>query len=254
MSTVTACPKCGFTADIGFSDCPSCGVIVSKFLKREAELKASAEADAGERRHSLESLNKAESLAIKQKKEWGEILTGFETRNKYSIMDGWGNNVLVAEEESGSFGTVLARLFLTYLRPFSISIFSADGSEIFVLERPFRFFFHELNVRKPDGVFLGKIKRRFAFLRRIYAVLDRNEREIFQIFGPILRPWTFLIKKDDQEQGKIVKKWSGLGKEVFTDADNFGINFPTGISADEKAVLLGALFLIDFVHFEKKQN
>ena len=26
--------------------------------------------------------------------------------------------------------------------------------------------------------------------------------------------------------GKISKQWSGLGKEVFTDADNFGINFP----------------------------
>jgi hypothetical protein len=135
-----------------------------------------------------------------------------------------------------------------------MSIFSADGNEIFVLDRPFRFYFHELDVRKPDGTLLGKIKRRFALLRRIYAVLDRSEREVFQIFGPIFRPWTFLINKDDQEQGKIVKKWSGLGKEVFTDADNFGINFPKGISANQKAVFLGALFLIDFVHFEKKQN
>lgn len=254
MSTVTACPKCGFTSDIGFSDCPGCGIIVSKFLKREKELKAFEEAEAGEIRHSLENLNNAQSLVIKQKKEWGEILTGFETRNKYNIMDGWGNNILEAEEEGGSFGTVLARLFLTYLRPFTMSIFSADGNEIFVLDRPFRFYFHELDVRKPDGTLLGKIKRRFALLRRIYAVLDRSEREVFQIFGPIFRPWTFLINKDDQEQGKIVKKWSGLGKEVFTDADNFGINFPKGISTNQKAVFLGALFLIDFVHFEKKQN
>ena len=29
-----------------------------------------------------------------------------------------------------------------------------------------------------------------------------------------------------QEVGKITKQWSGLGKEMFTDADNFGINFP----------------------------
>ena len=26
--------------------------------------------------------------------------------------------------------------------------------------------------------------------------------------------------------GKITKQWTGLGKELFTDADNFGINFP----------------------------
>ncbi|UCD91407.1 MAG: scramblase [Desulfobacterales bacterium] len=202
----------------------------------------------------MERLNNAQSLVIKQKKEWGEILTGFETRNKYNIMDGWGNQVFEAEEESGSLATILARFFLTYLRPFTMSIFSADGNELFTLKRPFRFYFHELDIYESGGVLLGKIKRRFALLRRIYAVMDRNDREIFQIFGPILRPWTFLIKKNDQEQGKIVKKWSGLGKEIFTDADNFGINFPKALDANQKAVFLGALFLIDFVHFEKKQN
>ena len=39
-------------------------------------------------------------------------------------------------------------------------------------------------------------------------------------------------------------------KESFTDADNFGITFPKGIDLSQKAVLLGAVFLIDFVHFE----
>jgi uncharacterized protein YxjI len=254
MDTVTSCPKCGFTSDVAFSDCPGCGVIVSKFLKRQKELEAIEEAEDTATRNAVENLNSAQSLVIKQKKEWGEILTGFETRNKYSIMDGWGHEIFQAEEEGGSLGTVLGRLFLNHLRPFTISIFSTDGNEMIVLDRPFRFYFHELDIRTPDGVLLGKVKRRFALLRRNYAILDANEREIFQIFGPILRPWTFLIKKDEQEQGKIVKKWSGMGKEIFTDADNFGINFPQEADADQKAVFLGALFLIDFVHFEKKQN
>ena len=26
--------------------------------------------------------------------------------------------------------------------------------------------------------------------------------------------------------GKITKQWSGIGKEIFTDSDNFGVNFP----------------------------
>jgi hypothetical protein len=39
--------------------------------------------------------------------------------------------------------------------------------------------------------------------------------------------------------------------------DNFGITFPNGIDLSQKAVLLGAVFLIDFIHFEnsgKKRN
>ena len=32
--------------------------------------------------------------------------------------------------------------------------------------------------------------------------------------------------KEEFQVGKITKQWTGLGKEMFTDADNFGINFP----------------------------
>ena len=48
----------------------------------------------------------------------------------------------------------------------------------------------------------------------------------------------------------ITKKWSGLGKEMFTDADHFGVEFPERADIALKAVLLGAVFLIDFAHFE----
>lgn len=44
--------------------------------------------------------------------------------------------------------------------------------------------------------------------------------------------------------GKISKQWSGLAKEWFTKADNFGINFPADLDVKVKASLLGALFLI----------
>lgn len=54
--------------------------------------------------------------------------------------------------------------------------------------------------------------------------------------------------------GKITKQWSGLVKEVFTDADNFGISFPLDLDVTVKAVLLGACFLIDFMFFEHSNN
>ena len=31
---------------------------------------------------------------------------------------------------------------------------------------------------------------------------------------------------DEFQVGKITKQWTGLASEMFTDADNFGINFP----------------------------
>ena len=44
--------------------------------------------------------------------------------------------------------------------------------------------------------------------------------------------------------GRISKQWTGLAKELFTDADNFGIQFPMDLDVNVKATLLGAIFLI----------
>lgn len=52
------------------------------------------------------------------------------------------------------------------------------------------------------------------------------------------------------EVGKISKQWSGIAREMFTDADFFGISFPMDLDVRMKAVMLGACFLI--VRFEIK--
>lgn len=62
------------------------------------------------------------------------------------------------------------------------------------------------------------------------------------------------MTKDGSEVGKISKQWSGLVKEYFTDADNFGVQFPMDLDVKMKACLLGAVFLIDFMFFEETGN
>lgn len=49
---------------------------------------------------------------------------------------------------------------------------------------------------------------------------------------------------DGEQVGKISKQWSGLARELFTDADFFGINFPMNLDVKVKATLLAAVFLI----------
>lgn len=53
-----------------------------------------------------------------------------------------------------------------------------------------------------------------------------------------------LSRDGDTVVGRISKQWSGLIKEAFTDADNFGITFPIDLDVRMKAVMLGACFLI----------
>ncbi len=199
----------------------------------------------------MERLSSISSLVVSQQKEWGEILTGFETQNKYTVSDESGRRLYLAAEEAGS---TLLRWFLKALRPFTIAVLTENGQVVLRILRPFRFYFHRAEVVDSQGRSLGVIERRFSVLRRIYSVLDNSGEEVFQLFGPILHPWTFQIRNDGVEYGKITKKWSGLLKEGFTDADNFGVMFPAEWDVELKALFLGAVFLIDFVHFENKGN
>ncbi len=197
----------------------------------------------------MERLSSISSLVISQQKEWGEILSSFETKNRYAVSDVSGSRLYLAAEEAGS---TLLRWFLKALRPFTIAVLSENGQVVLRVIRPFRFYFHRAEVVDAKGQSLGVIEKRFSVLRRIYSVLDSSGKEVFQLLGPILHPWTFEIRKDAVEYGKITKKWSGLLKEGFTDADNFGVMFPAEWEVKLKALFLGAVFLIDFVHFENK--
>jgi len=204
-----------------------------------------------DRRFIMDRLASISGLVVRQVKEWGEILTGFETKNKYAISDASGQSMYLAAEEASS---TLLRWFLKALRPFTMLVVTEAGQEVLRVIRPFRFYFHRAEVVGSQGQPLGVIERRFSILRRVYSVLDRSGTEIYQLFGPILHPWTFQIRKDGVDCGKITKKWSGLMKEGMTDADNFGVMFPADGDVESKALFLGAVFLIDFVHFENKGN
>ena len=199
----------------------------------------------------MEKLKSISSVIVNQQKEWGEILSGFETKNKYVVSDMSGNRMYLAAEEAGS---TLLRFFLKALRPFTLVVLTESNQVVLRVIRPFRFYFHRAEIVDSQGKSLGVIQKRFSLLRRIYSVLNSSGEEVFQLLGPILHPWTFNIKNNDVEYGKITKKWSGLLKEGFTDADNFGVVFPKEWDIKLKALFLGAVFLIDFVHFENKGN
>lgn len=195
-------------------------------------------------------LENAEMLVIAQHKEWAEILTGFEVGNKYSVKNSTGSEIMRAFEEKSNW---LMKQFLKGARPFTIVLTDTGNNPVLSVKRYFRFIFHEADILDEHGQQLGKIKKRFTFFRRVYEVFDAQDNEIFELFGPILHPWTFKIMESGKEVGKISKKWSGLMKESFTKADNFGAEFPREWDLNKKKIAAGAVFLIDFVHFEYKQ-
>jgi uncharacterized protein YxjI len=194
-------------------------------------------------------------LTVRQRKRWLEMLLSFEMKNAYDVYDDNQMPVLRVREQGSGFLSLLKRAFLGPVRPFTATVEDLGTQAlVLALRRPFRFFLHRLEITTPDGQALGTIERRWSWLRRIYVITDATGNEVADIFGPLLRPWTFEIRVGGQVRGTIRKQWSGLLKEAFSDADNFGVDIAEVGDATLKALAFCATVLIDVVHFERKKG
>jgi uncharacterized protein YxjI len=194
-------------------------------------------------------------LTVRQRKSWMEILTSLDARNKYVVYDEAGNPVFEVEEQGTRLRSFFKRLFLRNLRPFTSHVEDLNGQQLLlVLHKPFRFIFHRLEVRDAAGNLLGAIQRKWTWFRRKYVIEGPGGEHVATLFGPFFRPWTFKIQPagSDLELGLIQKKWSGLLKEAFSDADNFWIDYASVADPKLRAVLFAATALIDVVHFENR--
>lgn len=212
----------------------------------------------------LEYLSIIDQLLVHQKVELLEAFTGFETENKYEVKNSLGQLVYFAKEDTDC----LTRNCCGPMRPFDLKISDNFQREVIHLYRPFRCdscccpcFLQRMEVTAPPGTIIGYVTQEWSICVPKYRIENAAEECVLRIEGPFC---TFsicgdvefkVLSKDGQtEVGKITKQWSGLVKEAFTDADNFGINFPMDLDVNIKAVLLGACFLIDFMFFEKSGN
>ena len=61
--------------------------------------------------------------------------------------------------------------------------------------------------------------------------------------------WDYKFLKEGKELGFVTKKWAGLGKELFTTADNYILQINDTVAKDDpiRAFILAAVICIDMV-------
>jgi uncharacterized protein YxjI len=199
-------------------------------------------------------LNGAAGLVVAQRTELAELF-GYETRNKYEICSLGGAPVGFAAEQQKGVLSFLARQFVGHWRTFDIVIFDLLRQPMLVAHHPFRWFFQRLEVRDTSERLLGAVERRFSMLTKRFDVEDARGNVLMVVRSPIWRPWTFTFERGAQVVATIRKQWSGALEEMFTDADNFGVDFQPGpVSAVERRLLLAAALFIDLMFFERKSQ
>lgn len=188
-------------------------------------------------------------LFIKQQIEPLEILSGFETRNNYSVKDENQRDMFFASETSGNF---FLKQFLSRNRKLKLNILDGEGNVILIIDRPFFWFRSDATVYLADGSVFGYIKQRSFFPRKGYDFYSPNGELVFSCVGKLFSNWwTFKILMQGQEVGIIKKKWSGFGREFLTDSDKFVIDFGNLQDDNLKYSILSIAFIIDLVVFER---
>ncbi|CAI5439931.1 unnamed protein product [Caenorhabditis angaria] len=219
----------------------------------------------------LEYLTYLDHVVVKQIKELLEIMTDWETKNRYVLRNANGQQAYYAFEES----SCCERQCCGYQRGFIMHIVDNFKREVLTITREFKFCGggcggcfacigccqQEAKIISPAHGVLGEIRQRGACMASCFDVLDADGNVILKIDGPCCcnmigcNDKEFPIKTNGGETiGAITKKWGGCVREAFTDADIFQVNFPMDLDVKIKGVLLGATFLIDFMEFEQKSQ
>ena len=64
--------------------------------------------------------------------------------------------------------------------------------------------------------------------------------------------WKFTFTYKEEEQAHVSKKWAGLGKEIFTSADNYILTINDSVDADQpsRGLIFASILCIDMLFKE----
>lgn len=174
----------------------------------------------------------------------------FKAANNYDIYKPGTEEILMTcREEKLGFFTKMFR-FTDYKRmtPFKIEIKTNSGEKVLTVKRGVSFFISTVEVLDENETLIGKFKQKFFSVGGKFNVIDSNEQTLCTLKGK-WTSWDFKFVKDDIEFAHVSKKWAGIGKEMFTSADNYMLEIDDKVKNDNpiRLLILAAVMCIDMV-------
>ena len=174
----------------------------------------------------------------------------FKAANNYDVFDpASGAKLLECREPNLGFFTKLLRS-TDYKRmtPFGVVLAGADGRKALTVRRGVSFFLSKVEVLDENGRVVGGFKQKFFSIGGAFRVLDARDNEVCMLKGK-WTSWNFQFLKGDRELARVSKQWSGLGKELFTSADNYVLSVSDAVGEDDdvRILIMAAVMCIDMV-------
>jgi len=174
----------------------------------------------------------------------------FKAANNYDIYDpNTGAIIMECREEHLGIITKILR-FTDYKRmtPFDIRVRTPEGQQVVRVKRGIALFLSKVDVLDENDRVIGGFQQKLFTIGGAFTVLDVNETPVCQLKGK-WTGWDFKFLNGETELAHVTKKWAGIGKEMFTSADNYVLKISDSVSDDNVArkLILAAVMCIDMV-------
>tara|TARA_B110000971_G_scaffold181127_1_gene187814 strand:- start:111 stop:521 length:411 start_codon:yes stop_codon:yes gene_type:complete len=133
------------------------------------------------------------------------------------------------------------------MTPFEIEISGLDGIKIIKVKKKLSLVLPKIEVFDESDKLIGFIKLNLFQLNN-FEVFDYKGNLVSKLKGSLIG-WNFKFLKDENTIATVTKKWSGIGKELFTSADNYILDINDNVekTSSLRLLIFGAVICIDMV-------
>ncbi len=152
------------------------------------------------------------------------------------------------EDDLGIFTRILR--FTDYKKhtPFDIRVSTPDGRQVVRVTRGAAFIRSIVHVFDERDQPMGSFKQKVLSIGGAFTIVDTEDRELCKLTGK-WTSWDFSFTAGEVELAHVTRKWSGLGKELLTSADNYILEISDAVPPDSRVrqLILAAVMCIDMV-------
>jgi len=174
----------------------------------------------------------------------------FKAANNYDIFDPNSQQMILycREQNLGFFSKLLRFTDYKRMTPFDIEITTPEGESILRVKRGISIFVSMVEVFDEKEQLIGKFKQKFFSIGGKFDVLDLDDRTVCTLKGK-WTSWDFKFMQGDRELAHVSKKWAGIGRELFTSADNYMLKINETVPENDpnRTLILAAVMCIDMV-------
>lgn len=176
--------------------------------------------------------------------------------DKYDIIDPeTGSLIAYAKENISGLQKALRLLVNKKFLPSTIEIKSVSGDALqYVMNKKASFFRSRVIIADAAGNEIGYFRSRVFTIGGRFDVFKMDDSKIAEVKGK-WTGWDFkFLDLSGKELGTVTKQWSGIGRELFTNADNYMIALSPSLQGNTQmmALMLMAGLAIDVVYKEQK--